>query len=135
MSGLQLSVRVAALLLLPLVTGWQLSVLHVNDIHARMEETNKYSGPCTTRDAGRGKCYGGLARVVTAVRNVKTQDQVRRRLIITHLTASVQESDGVVWLNTGDFFQGTLWYTLFKSKIVTKVTFLILSWNTKSNFR
>ena len=132
---LQLSLRVAALLLLPLVTAWQLSVLHVNDIHARMEETNKYSGPCTTRDAGRGKCYGGLARVVTAVRKVKTQDQVRKGLTLNYLTGSMQESEGVVWLNTGDFFQGTLWYTLFKSKIVSQVTILILSMKTKSNSR
>jgi hypothetical protein len=27
-------------------TGWDLSLVHVNDIHVRMEETNKYSAAC-----------------------------------------------------------------------------------------
>jgi hypothetical protein len=26
--------------------GWELTLLHVNDIHVRMEETNKYSAAC-----------------------------------------------------------------------------------------
>jgi 2',3'-cyclic-nucleotide 2'-phosphodiesterase (5'-nucleotidase family) len=30
-------------------------------------------------------------------------------------------SDAVVWFNSGDFFQGTLWYTRFKWKLVAKV--------------
>ena len=39
------------ILALPMMIGaWELSLLHVNDIHARMEETNKYSSPCTTKD-------------------------------------------------------------------------------------
>jgi hypothetical protein len=38
-------------LILFLVAGracyaWDLSLLHVNDIHVRMEETNKYSALC-----------------------------------------------------------------------------------------
>ena len=66
----------SSLLLLPLVTGWQLSVLHVNDIHARMEETNKYSGPCTRKNAEAEKCYGGLGRLTTAVKRIKKQDEV-----------------------------------------------------------
>ena len=67
----------ALLLALPMLAAWELSLLHVNDIHARMEETNKHSSPCTTKDRDKGKCYGGLARIVTAVKRVKNQDQVR----------------------------------------------------------
>ena len=65
------------LLALPMLAAWELSLLHVNDIHARMEETNKHSSPCTTKDHDAGKCYGGLARIVTAVKRVKSEDQVR----------------------------------------------------------
>ena len=61
---------------LPMLAAWELSLLHVNDIHARMEETNKYSSPCTDKDHKAGKCYGGLARIVTAVKKVKNEDQV-----------------------------------------------------------
>ena len=67
----------SSLVFLPLVTAWQLSVLHVNDIHARMEETNKYSGPCTREDVDAEKCYGGLGRLTTAVKRMKKQDEVR----------------------------------------------------------
>jgi 2',3'-cyclic-nucleotide 2'-phosphodiesterase (5'-nucleotidase family) len=28
------------------VMAWELTLLHVNDIHVRMEETNKYSAAC-----------------------------------------------------------------------------------------
>ena len=32
------------------VCGWNLNLLHVNDIHVRMEETNKYSAGCRIED-------------------------------------------------------------------------------------
>ena len=64
------------LLAVPMLATWELSLLHVNDIHARMEETNKHSSPCTDKDRNASKCYGGLARIVTAVKKVKNEDQV-----------------------------------------------------------
>jgi len=82
--------------ILPGILCWEMSLLHVNDIHARMEETSKYSGPCQEKDKLAGKCFGGLARLSKAVENFKAQDE------------------NVVWLNGGDFFQGTIWYSKFK---------------------
>ena len=75
---------------------WEMTLLHVNDIHARMEETSKYSGPCQEKDKLDGKCFGGLARISKAVENIK------------------KDNENVVWLNAGDFFQGTIWYSKFK---------------------
>ena len=43
-----------------------------------------------------GKCFGGLARISKAVQNLKAKEE------------------NVVWLNGGDFFQGTIWYSKFK---------------------
>ena len=38
---------VAALLVVAAdCAAWQLTLLHVNDIHVRMEETNKFSADC-----------------------------------------------------------------------------------------
>ena len=83
------------LLHLTLLVGWaytwDLTLLHVNDIHVRMEETNKYSANCKERDAKAGKCYGGLARIHRAVNDIKHKEE------------------NVLWLNAGDFFQGTIW--------------------------
>lgn len=88
-----------SLLLVPhltlLVVGWELSLLHINDIHARMEETNKYSAPCQEKDRKKG-CYGGVARIFSAVKKLR------------------EDESNVLWLNAGDFYQGTLWYTKFK---------------------
>ena len=64
------------LLAVPMLAAWKLSLLHVNDIHARMEETNKHSSPCTDKDRNATKCYGGLARIATAVKKVQKEDQV-----------------------------------------------------------
>ena len=35
------------------VLGFKLTVLHVNDIHVRLEETNKYTGNCKAKDSGK----------------------------------------------------------------------------------
>ena len=78
------------LLLLSLATtaiAWQLTLLHVNDIHVRMEETNKYSARCKQKDVAAGKCYGGVARLHRAVEDIRA------------------EEENVLWLNAGDFFQ------------------------------
>eukprot|EP00095_Tigriopus_kingsejongensis_P003631 maker-scaffold341_size202020-snap-gene-1.15 protein:Tk03631 transcript:maker-scaffold341_size202020-snap-gene-1.15-mRNA-1 annotation:"hypothetical protein DAPPUDRAFT_42388" len=80
--------------------AFDLTVLHVNDIHVRLEETNLYAGICKDQDKGGHDCYGGVARLVSAV------DQVRA------------EEPNSVFLNGGDFYQGNVWYTHFKWRIV-----------------
>jgi len=88
--------------LLGFTSAWELTLLHVNDIHVRMEETNKYSASCKQRDADAGKCYGGLARLHKAVNEIR------------------HEEENVLWLNAGDFYQGTIWYTQFKWRVVSQ---------------
>ena len=39
-----------------------LTILHINDFHARFEQTNIYSGRCSEENANDNKCYGGIAR-------------------------------------------------------------------------
>ena len=43
---------------------FEMTLLHVNDIHVKIEETNKYSSTCKPADKEAGKCYGGVARTV-----------------------------------------------------------------------
>jgi len=81
--------------------GWHLNLLHVNDIHVRIEQTNKYSARCRLQDKERGRCYGGLARLQTAVQELRNS------------------KNNTLWVNAGDFFQGTVWYSHFKWKIVS----------------
>lgn len=85
--------------------GLKLQILHVNDVHSRFEETSPQSGVCR---AGSGNshvdCYGGFARIKTAADNARRQAQ--------------QQGYQSIFLNAGDNFQGTPYFTLFKWKVV-----------------
>jgi len=88
-------------------TGWDLSLVHVNDIHVRMEETNKYSAACRPQDKKRGKCFGGIARLQTAIKRLRAGEK------------------NVLVVNAGDFYQGTVWYSHFKWKVVSRFNNLL----------
>ena len=75
---------------------FELTILHTNDVHARIEETNKYGGPCTHADSIAKKCFGGVARRQTAIKDIRA----------THRN--------VLLLDAGDQFQGTVWFTIYK---------------------
>ncbi|KAL2740481.1 protein 5NUC-like [Vespula squamosa] len=83
--------------------GFTLHIVHTNDMHARFEETSRLSAPiCSKQDAAESKCYGGFARIATLVR------QARNSSIPT------------LFLNAGDTYQGSVWYNIYKWKIVAK---------------
>ena len=81
-----------------MVSGFDLTVLHTNDIHGRIEEFNKYGGPCGADDSAKGQCFGGVARRYTLLQDM--------RLL----------KDNLVYLNAGDYFKGTLWYVNYRGK-------------------
>ena len=49
------------------VADYTLTVLHTNDFHARFEPISKYDSGCGEEDNAEGKCFGGSARLVTAI--------------------------------------------------------------------
>lgn len=73
---------------------FELSVIHINDFHARFEQTGPKSGAC--RPGEEKDCVGGIARVSTAVKRLKA------------------ERPDSIFLNAGDHFQGTLWYNIHR---------------------
>ncbi|NDR59707.1 bifunctional metallophosphatase/5'-nucleotidase [Aliiruegeria sabulilitoris] len=77
---------------------YTLTILHTNDFHARFEPISKYDSGCSTEDNAEGKCFGGSARLLTAV------EEARAR------------ADNPVLFDGGDQFQGTLFYTYYKGK-------------------
>ncbi|KAL4233121.1 5'-nucleotidase [Mactra antiquata] len=80
------------------INGFDLTILHTNDVHARFQQFNKYGSGCSTDDATEGKCFGGVARRYTKV------EEIRR----TH--------DHVLFLDGGDQFMGTSWFTVYGGK-------------------
>ncbi|KAF9995413.1 hypothetical protein BGZ80_000342 [Entomortierella chlamydospora] len=84
--------------------GWlNLTVIHTNDIHARMDPANNLGVACTEADIAQGNCYGGAAR---------------HKTLIQQLRKGKQNS---LVLDGGDEFQGTLFYTYYKGNVTADV--------------
>lgn len=81
---------------------YTLNILHINDLHSRIESINKFNSTCSAEDEGKGECFGGIARVKTKI------DE--RRSELTGAGANV------LVLDAGDQFQGSLFYTTYKGK-------------------
>lgn len=77
---------------------YELNILHINDFHSRIESINKFDSTCSAEEEGKNECFGGAARLKTAI------DQRRQAL----------SGKNVVLLNAGDNFQGSLFYTTYK---------------------
>ena len=67
-----------------------LTILHTNDFHARFEPISKYDSGCSAEDNTAGECFGGSARLVTAVAEARAR------------------SNNSILVDGGDQFQGTL---------------------------
>lgn len=80
-----------------------LTILHTNDIHSHLEESNKYGGKCFDSDKNKSKCVAGVARIVTKVKELR------------------ENYPDALFMNAGDFFQGTPYYTLLKQAVISPV--------------
>lgn len=77
----------------PTSATWDLVLLHTNDVHARVEETNEHSGKCGSRSGG---CFAGVARRATMIKRIRSTES------------------NVLLLDAGDQFQGTVWFNHYK---------------------
>ena len=82
--------------------GLTIRIVHTNDMHSRFDETSRMSSVCSPKDAQAGKCYGGFARIATLVRQARNS------------------SMPCLFLNAGDTYQGSMWYNVYKWKVVAK---------------
>ncbi|WP_099865441.1 5'-nucleotidase C-terminal domain-containing protein [Pararhizobium haloflavum] len=90
---------------LALTTGaahadFTLDILHINDLHSRIQAINAYDSTCSQEEADAGECFGGVARVKTMI------DERRDAL--------TGEDANLLVLDAGDQFQGSLFYTTYK---------------------
>lgn len=92
------SVGVLALGATTATADFTVTILHTNDIHSRVEAINKYDSTCGGDDEAEGKCFGGMARIKTAM------DAARADMA----------GDNLLVLDAGDPFQGSLFYTTYK---------------------
>lgn len=80
-------------------TGFKLAVLHLNDMHSRIDHINRNNTNCSPSDAEENNCFGGAARLATAIRQHRDAHQADGRAVVT--------------LDAGDQSQGTLYYTTY----------------------
>ncbi len=83
-----------------------LDILHINDLHSRIESINRFNSTCSSGDEIERKCFGGVARV-------KTKLDERR-------AALAEQNANVLFLDAGDQFQGSLFYSTYKGKVAVK---------------
>lgn len=72
--------------------NYNISFYHVNDVHSHLDQFNSRGSNCSKPEAG---CYGGYARIKSFI------DESR------------PNHPDSLWLNVGDEFQGTLYYTYY----------------------
>ena len=71
-----------------------LNIIHLNDFHARFEETNLQTSACKEGE----RCIGGYARVVSKVKQLLAE----------------RTAVNPIYLNAADNYQGTLWYNVHR---------------------
>ena len=79
---------------------YTLHILHVNDLHSRIEPINRFDSTCNAEDDAAGECFGGVARLATKVAELRD--------------ALIADGQNVILLDAGDQFQGSLMYTTYK---------------------
>ncbi|QYK42625.1 MAG: 5'-nucleotidase C-terminal domain-containing protein [Paracoccaceae bacterium] len=82
---------------------YTLHVLHINDLHSRIEQVSAFGSTCGSKDAEENKCFGGVARVATKINELR--DALRA------------EGKNVIVIDAGDQFQGSLMYTTYKGAV------------------
>ncbi len=99
------SVAFAALSSAPAIAQeeYKLTILHTNDFHSRFEPISKYDGPCSAEANEEGKCFGGSARLDTAIEAARAR------------------AENSILVDGGDQFQGTLFYTYYKGKFAAEM--------------
>lgn len=78
---------------------YTITILHINDFHARFEPINSSDSTCGEKETAEGKCFGGIARMVTA------------------LNAAKAKAANPLLIDAGDQFQGSLFYSKYKGKV------------------
>jgi len=89
------------------LADYELNILHINDSHSRIESINKFDSTCSAEEEGKNECFGGAARLLTAIN--QTRDALKA------------QGKNVLLLNAGDNFQGSLFYTTYKGTVEAEV--------------
>ena len=82
---------------------YEITILHTNDFHARFRPISKYDNNCSAKNNAKGKCFGGTARLISAIEDARSRHS------------------NTILLDGGDQFQGTLFYNLYKGQVAAEM--------------
>ena len=82
---------------------FKLNILHINDFHSRFDPITDTDSNCDAETDAAGECFGGIARLKTIIDDTRAKYETGNSLL----------------LSAGDNFQGSLYYTTYKSKVVS----------------
>jgi 5'-nucleotidase / UDP-sugar diphosphatase len=77
---------------------FNLTLLHTNDVHARLLPINAFDQTCDDREIEKQQCFGGVARRFSKIEEIRKKEK------------------NVLLVDAGDQFQGTLFYTRYKNE-------------------
>jgi len=92
-------------------TADRVHILHINDMHSRIEHVSPSDSTCAGRALEESRCIGGAARLATAVRQRREQMAASQIPVLT--------------LDAGDQSQGTLFYTTYGGRAEVEMMNLI----------
>ncbi|MEO0939165.1 MAG: bifunctional metallophosphatase/5'-nucleotidase [Pseudomonadota bacterium] len=102
-SALTLSAAALALCASQAAADFTLTILHTNDFHDRFEPISRFDSSCGAEDNAEGKCFGGIARLTTAI------------------NAARADTDGpMLLLDAGDMFQGSLYFMQYGGALASE---------------
>ena len=88
---------------------YTLHVIHINDLHSRIESINRFDSTCNAEGEAEGKCFGGSARLKTKF------DEIREKLA----------GENVIFVDAGDQFQGSMMFTTYRGAAEAEMMELI----------
>ena len=83
----------------PVAAETTLHILHINDLHSRIQSISGSGSTCSAENEAAGECFGGVARVATAVNMLRDE--------------LVAAGENVLVLDAGDQYQGSLFFTTY----------------------
>lgn len=92
-----------AALVRPALADFTLTILHTNDVHSRFEPISATDRTCTKTENLEGECFGGAARLFTAIQDAR------------------RTSQHSVLVDGGDQFQGSLLFRRYKGELTAEL--------------
>ena len=86
---------------------YNLTIIHTNDVHAQFEPRTEESKSCTSEENSEGQCYGGSARLATAIADARVR------------------ADNSILVDGGDAFWGTKFFEYYEGRLTAEIMNLL----------